>query len=107
LRQNLETLRIMSFSFHPEAEAEFLKAIDYYEEREANLGLDFAIEVHHAIRRAIQHPKAWSILEGEIRRCQTRRFPYGILYSEEANEIFVLAVMHLHRDPDYWKHRLE
>jgi hypothetical protein len=29
-----------------------------------------------------------------------------VLYSEEAKGIFVLAVMHLHRDPDYWKHRL-
>ncbi len=43
----------------------------------------------------------------EVRRCQTKRFPFGVLYSEEAKGIFVLAVMHLHRDPDYWKHRLE
>lgn len=39
----------MNYSFHPEAEAEFLYAIDYYEECEANLGVDFALEVHFAI----------------------------------------------------------
>jgi hypothetical protein len=38
----------MSCSFHPEAEREFLEAIDYYEEREADLGFDFAVEVYAA-----------------------------------------------------------
>jgi len=32
-------------------------------------------------------------------------FPYGILYIEEPEEIFILAIMHLHRYPDYWKER--
>jgi len=48
----------------------------------------------------------WPGLEDDIRRCLTNRFPYGVLYSIEANEIFILAVMHMHRDPDYWKHRI-
>jgi len=96
----------MSYSFHPEAEKEFLEAIDYYEQREENLGFNFAVEIYAAIRRAAEHPKAWPILEGDVRRCQTRRFPYGVLYSPEAGGIIVLAIMHLHRDPDYWKHRL-
>jgi hypothetical protein len=102
----METIRDMSFSFHPEAEWEFLEAINYYEEREDELGFDFALEVYSAIGRAVEHPNAWPILDGEVRRCQTKRFPYGVLYSVEKKGIFVLAVMHLHRDPDYWKHRL-
>ena len=96
----------MSHSFHPEAEEEFLRAIDYCEERERGLGFAFAVEVRQAVRRALEHPKAWPIIEDEVRRCLTTRFPYGVLYSEEPNGIFVLAVMHLHRAPDYWKHRL-
>lgn len=35
----------MNFSFHPEAELEFTKAIDYYEDKEIGLGFDFAVEV--------------------------------------------------------------
>jgi hypothetical protein len=96
----------MNYSFHPEAEKEFLEAIDYYEGREEGLGFDFATEVYAAIGRAAEHPKSWPILEGEVRRCQTSRFPYGVLYSEEAEGVFVLAVMHLHRDPDYWRRRV-
>lgn len=95
----------MTFSFHPEAEEEFNKAIDYYEDIEPGLGYDFALEVYSTVRRSVDFPKAWAVLEGAIRRSLVRRFPYGVLYSEEHEEIFVVAVMNLHREPDYWKHR--
>ncbi len=95
----------MNFEFHPEAEIEFNKAIDYYTDIEEELGYDFAIEVHSAILRAISYPKAWATIEGGIRRSLVKRFPYGVLYSEENNGIYILAIMNLHRYPDYWKHR--
>jgi len=96
----------MKYLFHPEAEAEFNQSIDYYEDCADGLGYDFAVEVYSAIERIVAYPKAWVILEGEVRRCQTRRFPYGVLYTEETGGVLILAVMHLHRDPGYWKHRL-
>jgi len=95
----------MKYSFYPEAEAEFNYAIEYYESCAQGLGADFAVEIFSTIERIITHPKAWPILEDEIRRIQTIRFPYGILYIEEPEEIFILAIMHLHRYPDYWKER--
>jgi len=97
----------MNYAFHSEAEAEFNHAIDYYESCADGLGYDFAVEVYSTIEQIVAYPKAWVILEEEVRRCQTRRFPYGVLYTEEPEEIFILAVMHLHRNPDYWKHRFE
>lgn len=96
----------MTYSFHPEAEAEFNGAIDYYEAREAALGYDFAVEVYAAIQRIVAYPRSWPVLEGDVRRCQTNRFPYGVLYAVEERQIFIVAVMHLRRDPDYWKHRV-
>jgi hypothetical protein len=95
----------MSFSFHPEAEMEFNEAINYYENIESGLGYDFALEVHSAIKRSVEFPKAWVALDGDIRRSLVKRFPYGILYSEENDGIFILAVMNLHREPWYWKKR--
>jgi len=96
----------MKFSFHPDAELEFTEAIDYYEDKEIGFGSDFAVEVYSAIERITARPKAWPIIEEDIRRSLVRRFPYGILYSEGKEEIFIVAVMHLHRDPGYWKHRI-
>jgi hypothetical protein len=96
----------MRYWFHREAEAELLQAIEYYEERARGLGQDFALEVYSAIQRVLALPKAWPALDGEVRRCLTRRFPYGVLYVEGEDGVKVLAVMNLHRDPEAWKARL-
>ena len=95
----------MTFSFHPEAESEFREAIDYYEDRESGLGYDFSIEVFTTIQNIVNHPTAWPIIEEDMRRCLVNRFPYGVIYSIEQDKIFILAVMHLRRYPDYWKNR--
>ncbi len=95
----------MSYAFHVEAEAELNEAIEWYETREPGLGLDFATEVHAAIQRALAFPLAWQVMEGDIRRALVHRFPYGVLYTQEQNGMFVLAVMHLHRQVEYWKNR--
>lgn len=96
----------MSFQFHPDAEVELNQAIDYYSSIEVALGYDFATEIYAAIKRAEQTPEAWAILDGEVRRSLAHRFAYGVLYSNEAGGgIYVVAVMHLHRKPDYWKER--
>jgi plasmid stabilization system protein ParE len=95
----------MTFSFHPEADAEFREAIDYYESSQRGLGADFYFEVYTAIQRLVDFPEAWPVVEGNVRRCLTHRFPYGVLYSVENEDIFIVAVAHLRRKPDYWKHR--
>ena len=95
----------MTFSFHPEAEAEFNDSIEYYEACEQRLGYDFSIEVFDCIQKIVNFPTAWPLIEEDIRRCLVNRFPFGIIYSMEQTEVLVLAVMHLRRHPDYWKNR--
>lgn len=50
----------MKFYFHPEAEAEFDISVEYYEQCQSGLGLEFAeeVEVYAAIGRIIQYPAA-------------------------------------------------
>ena len=91
----------MNFSFHPEAELELNLSIDYYEDCSRGLGAEFAIEAYSTIQRIIEHPMAWPVLEDNVRRSLTKRFPYGILYMINSEHIFILAVMNLHRDPNY------
>ena len=95
----------MSFYFHPEAERELHEAIDYYEAIEPGLGYDFSLEVYAAIQLAMTYPEAWPPMEMDIRRVLTRRFPYGVLYSSEHDALLIIAIMNLHREPDYWKHK--
>ncbi len=96
----------MKYAFHPEARAEFFAAIDYYEQRWPGLGDDFSLEVLSTVDNIISFPHAWPLLTDDLRRCQLRRFPYGLIYSQDEDTIFILAVMHLHREPGYWKNRL-
>ncbi len=44
-------------------------------------------------------------IDKDVRRCMTRKFPYGILYTIEEDYILILAVMHCNREPNYWKNR--
>ena len=96
----------MTFVFHPAAEEEFAAAVAWYEARQPGLGIDFAVEVRAEISRAVALPNAWVELEPGIRRVLTQRFPYGVLYSHAKSGILVLAVMHLAREPGYWKARV-
>jgi hypothetical protein len=96
----------VNFSFHPDADEEFVAAVSYYEGCEPGLGLDFSREVHASIQNALAYPAMWPELEEGVRRCLVYRFPYGVLYSIEPDGVFILASMHLHRDPDCWKRRL-
>jgi len=43
----------MKFYFHPDAEAEFNTAVEYYEQFQEGLGLEFAEEIYATISRII------------------------------------------------------
>lgn len=95
----------MTVVFHEEAEAEFLASIEYYEAKQPGLGLDFSTEILATIRMIAAYPSAWTEVAPGIRRTLVRRFPYAVLYMESRETCTVLAVMDLHRKPDYWADR--
>ena len=96
----------MTIEFHPDALMEFRAAAVYYAGIDPMLGRDFVEKVDRALDLIGSHPEAFPKIDGVVRRCLTRRFPYGVLYSVETDQIFVLAIMHCSRRPGYWKHRL-
>jgi len=96
----------MSYEFHPEALEEYQDAARYYEACQLGLGQRFIDAVEHAIQRITETPEQWKPLEKDVRRYLTRVFPYAILYSIEPGYILIMAVMHCHREPGYWKNRI-
>ena len=95
----------MNYSFHPMAERELNEAIDYYNECQDGLGLEFAKEIYSTIQTILSFPHAWSQLSKNTRRCLLNRFPYGVIYQVADDEILIIAVMQLNRKPDYWDKR--
>ena len=96
----------MKFYFHPDAKEELDGAVEFYEQSQAGLGLEFAEEVYATIARIIQYPESWSALSQNSRRCLVNRFPYGLIYQIKSQTLRIIAVAHLHRRPGYWKERL-
>jgi plasmid stabilization system protein ParE len=92
--------------FHPDAALEFEEAVRHYRARGRVLGDRFAAEVRIAIRRIIEAPQQWRVLEEDVRRCVVRVFPYSVLYTIESDFILIVAVMHAKRQPGYWRYRL-
>ncbi|MBF8270086.1 MAG: Plasmid stabilization system protein [Gammaproteobacteria bacterium] len=84
---------------------EFREAVAYYESQNSGLGKLFRDEVYEAVERIKRYPNAWTPLSGDIRRCRTQRFPYGLIYEATGSEILIIAVAHMHRRPEYWQNR--
>jgi hypothetical protein len=96
----------MKFLLLEPARNELAQAIAYYESQRAGLGEEFRLEITQAIQKILDHPTAWAPLSKSTRCCPTSRFPYGIVYNIRGEDILIVAIMHLHRKPGYWKNRL-
>ena len=92
--------------FHREADAEFIHAVQYYSDLSPKLGNRFFDAVEAAIVDVRTHPLRFRLVEPPVRRCRVPGFPYALLYIDEPARVWIVAVMPLKRDPDYWKHRL-
>jgi len=93
----------MNFRFTSAALRELQEAAFYYDQVENGLGGRFLDEVEETLRRIFANPCAWKAFSMRTRRCRTHRFPFGLLYEiKEAQEILILAVMDLRRDPKRW-----
>jgi len=95
----------MRCEFHPEAFAEYEDAARYYAGCQEGLELRFIESVEAAIRYVLEAPTRCRVFEGDVRRCLTHVFPYAVLYTIESDYVLILAVMHCHREPGYWRRR--
>lgn len=92
--------------FHPEAAAELEASVRFYGQQQSGLGERFLAAVDFALAGVIDSPSTWPVLERDVRRRLVRVFPYAVLYSVEPDRIFILAVMHCHQMPGYWRSRV-
>ena len=84
------------------AERELLDAAVYYQRQSQGLGIDFLDKIEAASDDIAQDPERWPPIRQGVRRRLIHRFPYALLYRIDPTEVVILAVMHLHRRPDYW-----
>lgn len=95
----------MTLVIDEEAKQELREAARFYEDCRAGLGQKFLNAIEGAYVEIQERPEFWRRFRGRFRRCLLRRFPYAVIYAIEPDCIYVAAIMHAKRSPDYWIHR--
>ncbi|MCX7169509.1 MAG: type II toxin-antitoxin system RelE/ParE family toxin [Proteobacteria bacterium] len=89
------------------AQTEIADAAEYYAAVSPGLGTAFKKELRQLMRIVATMPTAWPPSGEGTRKCLMSRFPYLVIYAPLPDELLVLAVGHQHRQPGYWRERLE
>lgn len=92
----------------PDVLIDIEEAVQWYENREPGLGVDFARDVLHAIDSLALNPLIYRLRHRRqnVRWLLLDRFPYRVIYRVSGNLITVFAVLHSARHDRQWKKRL-
>jgi plasmid stabilization system protein ParE len=89
----------------PEAQIDIREAARWYEDREPDLGLRFLGQIRTSLQHINHNPLMFPIIEDDVRRALLHKFPYSIYFLNEHDGVVVIAVLHQHRQPGWWKSR--
>lgn len=78
----------------------------FYNRQQAGLWDAFQREAKFATQLILERPLSWQIEIEPTRRFILNRFPYKMVYLVRAEQVIMIAIMHQHRNPDYWVDRI-
>jgi toxin ParE1/3/4 len=97
---------LKAHAFHRAAQREYGDAAKYYAKTSPELGVRFYDEIDRLIRDIRQDPECYHFFDSPIRRHFSSVFPYAVLYVDQPDRVLIIAVMHMKRQPGYWRKRL-
>lgn len=89
------------------AEREVADAFDYYESQSDGLGRRMTGEIRDALAGILDFPEAHPIFDSAHRKRNLKKFPYGIIFRIEGEEVVFVACFHLRSDPAKWRELLK
>ena len=96
----------MTLKFHIRARFDIIQAVAWYEDHKKGLGKRFNKSLIAAFKHIADSPLQFPITFEDFRKARIdRAFPFSIIYIIDEDTIYVIAVAHDKRDPDYWKER--
>lgn len=91
---------------HPAARQELESAIRWYEDQQQGLGIEYHDAVDLVLDSIETNPeRGWKYGRQGHRVLPINRFPYLVYYREVGDAVWVYAIAHERRQPDYWQHR--
>jgi len=97
----------MKYEFHPEAELELYEAALRYEAEVPELGRRFGEEVERVVHLLLEHPEMGPRVDESLRHFVLRRFPFSVVYAVASDLIYIVAIAHGSREPEYWRLRVQ
>lgn len=97
----------MRIRFAEAAKDELNDACDWYERQQSGLGARFRSDVREASLLIAKSPLLFPVELEDVRRYVMTRFSYTLRYTLRSEEVWILAVSHQHRRPDYWVERVK
>jgi len=94
-------------AFHPEVSSDIKDSYLWYQEQALGLGDSFISELEKAYEGIGYFPQTWSPFRYGFKRYILSKFPFSVIYKEAEKNIFIIAVMHNSRNPNYWLERLK
>jgi len=98
---------MQSLQFHPLAEIEADEASLYYEEISIPLAARYFDNFTSGLNHIADFPESFPVQSGRIRKYVLSDFPYSLFYAILKSGLYIVAVAHHRRRPNYWKHRLK
>lgn len=92
--------------FHPEASQEYLDAIEYHAALSMDLGIRFDSEIQRLVGEISRDPQRFLRIRPLVQRAISPEFPYSVVYVDQPDRVWIVAVMHAKRRPGYWIKRL-
>ena len=92
--------------FHPDAGAEYTSAVQYYADIAPELGNRFHDEIERLIHEVRRQPERFFRFSPPAQRALARKFPYSVVYLNQPDHVWIVAIMHAKRRPGYWRERL-
>jgi hypothetical protein len=89
-----------------EAYKELNDAVDYYESEQDGLGFRMLEEFEKHVQWIRENHTVPPLRQGDYRRINLRTFPYYLPYIHYDGALWILAVAHSQRRPDYWIRRI-
>jgi len=96
----------MRVEFIEPASIELDDAIAYYSLQAEGLGKKFLDEILETIELISRFPQLWSQNTANTRKAVLRKFPFNLIYSILEDKIYLIAVAHQNREPEYWIDRI-
>lgn len=92
--------------YHRLAASELIRSAQFYELRNPTLGEAFLSTIDATFHKLERNPLLGKPGPLETRSWKTARFPFRIIYLEQPDRLWIVAIAHLSRRPDYWIRRL-